>query len=73
MKFLRVCKVRCKHCGDVLGKEYSSPNQHGGPMTVCSCGKIGFDPDPVIWRALGREEDLEKLFEVAESASTEEE
>ncbi len=30
MKFLRVCKVRCKHCGDVLGKEYTHSNQREG-------------------------------------------
>ena len=67
MEFLRICKVRCKHCGSVLGREYQSPHEHGGPMEVCSCGKIGFDPGPIMWRATGKEEDREMILEVGQT------
>ena len=73
MKFLRACKVRCKHCGDVLGKEYTHSNQREGPLMMCSCGKIGFDPGPICWRVSGKMEDLETLFEVADDGLPEEE
>ncbi len=73
MKFLRVCKVRCKHCGDILGREYASSSEHGGPLTMCTCGKIGFDPGPICWRVLGEMEDLETLFEVTDDGLPEEE
>ena len=66
MEYLAVCKVRCKKCGDVLGREYQSANEHGGPMEYCSCGAIGFDPDPITWRVAGDIEDIEKMFEVCD-------
>lgn len=66
MKFLKICKVRCKKCGDILGREYEDPNERGGPMAFCSCGAIGFDPDPILWKVAGCIEDCEKLFEVAD-------
>ena len=65
MEYCKVCKIRCKKCSDVLGKEYQSPNQPGGPMSYCSCGAIGFDPDPIAWRVVGNIEDCEGLFEKA--------
>lgn len=67
MKYLSVCKVRCKKCGDVLGREFNSPTETGATMEYCSCGAIGFDPDPITWRISGNIDDCESLFEVKEA------
>lgn len=66
MEYLSVCKVRCKKCGDVLGREFNSPDETGAVMEYCSCGAIGFDPDPIAWRIIGDIDGFEKLFEIGE-------
>ena len=63
--YLSVCRVKCKRCDDVLERRYKSPNDYGGGMMTCTCGAVGFDPGPVIWRVNGNYDDYEILHELA--------
>lgn len=64
LKFYKVCRVKCKHCGDVL--EYvNQSKEDNGPrlMMVCKCGRIGLDAAALAYRVMGADEDFEDLSE----------
>ena len=61
-KYYKVCRVRCKRCGDVLEHVNRSKNELSTLMT-CSCGKVALDPSPLFHRILGNDEDYEDLSE----------
>ena len=68
LKFYKVCRVQCKHCGDVL--EYvNQSKEDNGPrlMMVCKCGRIGLDAAALAYRVTafppGTLEDIEDLSE----------
>ena len=70
-RWLKVCRVRCKLCGDVLERTYQSRKDYGGQMFWCSCGNLGLDPDPVLWRIGYHQKDsYEILHELAEEEPT---
>ena len=66
MEYLKVCRIACKHCGEVLEREYTGPGDYAGPVMWCSCGKVGLDPAPYFWKAYGDIEDYEILHEFSE-------
>ena len=66
MEYLKVCRIACKHCGEILERFYNSPADYAGPIMRCSCGMVGLDPAPVFWRAWGDIEDYKILHEIAE-------
>lgn len=65
-QWLKVCRVRCKLCSDVLERTYRSPNDHGGGMMTCKCGKVSLDPSPTFWRVNGNPDNYEILHKLAE-------
>lgn len=67
--WMRVCAFKCLRCGDVLKREYKSPNDYGGGLMTCSCGHLTLDPTPWHWRVVG--EDIENLCESAEKSEAE--
>lgn len=60
--WMSVCAFQCKRCGDVLKREYKSPNDYGGGMMTCSCGHLTLDPMPRYYRVFG--EDVENLCKI---------
>ena len=55
IKFFKVCRVRCKNCGDVLEHVNQSKQDNGAGMMWCTCGKIGLDPSACFYRIVGNE------------------
>lgn len=62
MKYYKVCRVRCRLCGDVLEHVNQSKTERSSLM-LCSCRKVGLDPAAVMYRTLGNPEDYEDLSE----------
>lgn len=63
MTYYRVCRVRCKCCGDVL-EHINRTKQHDfNDMMTCSCGRVQLDPAPLMYRILGDPADYEDLSE----------
>ncbi len=60
-KYYRVCKVRCKNCGDILKHTFQSKDAPSCRMLWCSCSKTALDPHPIAYRILG--DDFEDLSE----------
>ena len=65
-RWLRVCRVQCKICGDVLERTYQSPDDHGGGLMTCTCGNLTLDPGPVCWKINYKEDVYELQHELAE-------
>lgn len=63
MKFYRICRVRCKRCGDVLEHENKSREENYPRVLYCSCGAVGLDPAASMYRILGSKENFEDLSE----------
>ncbi|MBR2861583.1 MAG: hypothetical protein IKB86_07075 [Clostridia bacterium] len=66
MEYLKICRIACKHCGEILERFYSDPSDYAGPIMWCSCGKVGLNPAPYFWKAYGDIEDYLILHEFAE-------
>jgi len=67
-KAFKVCRIKCKHCGDILEYENKSKEDNGpGSPLVCSCGRAGLDPSAVLYRVMafppGTMDDIEDLSE----------
>lgn len=67
-KYFKVCRVRCKHCGDVLEYENESKRDNGPCIVMkCKCGRIGMDAASLAYRVmvfpLGTFDDPEDLSE----------
>lgn len=63
MKYYRVCRVRCKRCGDVLEHVNKTKDESAVRALYCSCGSVGLDPAAVMYRILGSPFDSEDLSE----------
>ena len=64
MIYFKVCRVRCKCCGDVLEYENQSKKEQGTPAPLyCSCGKVALDPSATMYRILGSPNDYEDTSE----------
>ena len=63
MKYYRVCRVRCKRCGDVLEHVNQTKGESSTRVMYCSCGSVGLDPAAVMYRVLGSRSDFEDLSE----------
>lgn len=61
LTYYRVCRVRCKHCGEVLEHTFHTKEMNSCRMRWCGCGKTALDPHPVAYRILG--DDYEDLSE----------
>lgn len=59
----RVCRVRCKRCGDVLEYVNLTKADNGSGLIRCSCGKVALDPSPILYRIIGASVDYEDLSE----------
>lgn len=59
MKQYKICRVRCKRCGDVLEHDNATRTEK---MLRCQCGAVGLDPDAlaprIIAESRGAFEDL---------------
>lgn len=64
LKYYKVCRVKCRSCGDVLEYENRSRTDRGpGAPMMCSCKKVGLDPSATMFRILGNGEHFEDLSE----------
>ena len=61
--FYRVCRIRCKCCGDVLERTFQTKEMKSYDMQWCQCGKVALDPHVVAYRVIGYPEDYEDLSE----------
>ena len=64
IKYYRICRLRCRHCGSVMEWRNRSKDDRGpGYPMMCQCKKVGFDPSACFYRILGNETDWEDLSE----------
>lgn len=68
METVKICRIRCKLCGDVLEYTNRSDSDMGpGRVMLCGCGLVGLDPSSVNYRVLAVPpatlEDVEDLSE----------
>lgn len=59
----RVCRVKCKCCGDVLEHVNRTKEPQSHRMLTCTCGKVQLDPHVFAYRINGYPEDYEDLSE----------
>lgn len=59
MKQYKICRIRCKKCGDVLEHDNAT---RAAEILRCQCGAVGLDPDDlaprIIAESRGAFEDL---------------
>ena len=67
IKYYRVCRVKCKRCGDVLEHVNRTKEPQSHRMLTCTCGKVQLDPHVCAYRINGYPEDYEDLSEEWES------
>ncbi len=63
LTYYRICRVKCKCCGDVLEYVNLTKNDTGSALLRCSCGKVALDPSPIMYRIIGASVDYEDLSE----------
>ncbi len=63
MKYYRVCRVRCKRCGDILEYVNKTKDENASRVLYCSCGAVGLDPSAALYRILGTSADYTDLSE----------
>ena len=63
-KYYRVCRVRCKCCGDVLEHVNQTKEMTSHQILTCSCGKVHLDPAVFMYRIIGDPMNYEDLSEV---------
>ncbi len=63
LTYYRVCRVKCKRCGDVLERINRTKDDNYSRMLHCSCGKVALDPAAIMYRVLGEPADYEDLSE----------
>ena len=63
LTYYRVCRVRCKCCGDVLEQVNITKDDNSSGLIRCSCGKVALDPSPIMYRIIGASVDYEDLSE----------
>ena len=63
LTYYRVCRVKCKRCGDVLEHINHTKEFNSHRMMYCSCGKVALDPAVTMFRILGEPSDYEDLSE----------
>ena len=62
-KHIRICRVRCRRCGDLLEYIHKSKTETPHMLLVCTCKAIIVDPDPISTRVIGNDEDYEELHD----------
>ncbi len=50
IKYYKVCRVRCKHCGNTLEYINETKDDNALAMRWCSCGEVGLDPSATMYR-----------------------
>lgn len=63
VKYYRVCRVRCKRCGNVLEHVNSTKDENASRVMYCTCGAVGLDPSATLYRILGNSDDYTDLSE----------
>lgn len=63
MKFYKICRIRCKCCGDILEYINRSKDDRSGVLRFCSCKKVGLDAAACMYRILGESKHYEDLSE----------
>ncbi len=68
LTYFRVCRVRCRSCGEVLEYRNQSKSDQGpGRAMTCPCGKTGLDPSASLYRVFGNDfDDLSEKWEDTE-------
>ena len=52
LKYYKVCRIRCLHCGDVLKHVNQTKEENSAQMMYCSCRRIGLDPSATLYRVV---------------------
>lgn len=63
LKYYKVCRVRCKRCGDVLEHVNQSKEDNYPRVLFCSCGQVGLDPSASLYRIQGEPGSFDDLSE----------
>lgn len=63
MKYYRVCRARCKQCGDIVEHVNQSKDENAPRVMYCSCKAVGLDPSATMYRILGSSADYTDLSE----------
>lgn len=63
MIYYKICRVRCRHCGDVLEHVNRTELDNHPHLLRCSCGRVALDPSATLYRVLGEPEDYEDTSE----------
>ena len=63
MKYYRVCRVKCKRCGDLLEHVNQTKDENASRVIYCSCGAVGLDPSATLYRVLGNRADYTDMSE----------
>lgn len=63
IKYYKICRVRCKLCGDILEHENKTKQEGQKDALFCSCKKTVLDPSASFYRILGNPNDYEDLSE----------
>lgn len=52
IKCYKVCRIRCRKCGDVIEHINHTKTDNYHRLKYCSCGAIGLDPSAMMYRVL---------------------
>ena len=63
LKYYKVCRVRCKLCGDILEHTNKTKQDNYCRAILCSCKNTLLDPSASFYRIVGNPEDYEDLSE----------
>lgn len=63
MKYYRICRVKCRWCGDLLEHINQAKADSHFRIRWCRCGKVGLDPAAVGYRIMGEPAAYEDLSE----------
>jgi hypothetical protein len=67
---IRICRVKCNRCGDVLEYEHKCKTETPHVLLTCTCRTITIDPAPMSARILYKNEgDFTELHEYWEKPS----
>lgn len=63
LKHYKVCRVKCKRCGDVIKHVNRTKEENYHTTLYCSCGNVGLDPSATLYRIVSKSTDFEDLSE----------
>lgn len=71
MKYYRICRVKCRWCGDLLEHINQAKADSHFRIRWYRCGKVGLDPAAVGYRIMGEPAAYEDLSEECDGKGVE--